>query len=113
MDDEDHRQQIGVVALHIRRAVPREEITMIRSMFLAVSLIAAPVAAFAMPAVGDIVGTNPTDAAAALQKAGCNLKGFEAEGGMIEAKCYDENNKMHEVYINPKTGAIAKISGKD
>ena len=76
---------------------------MIRSMFLAVTVIAAPVAAFAMPAVGDVVGTNPADAAAALQKAGCDLKGFEAEGGMIEAKCYDENNKMHEVYINPNT----------
>lgn len=113
MDGEAFEQQIGVVALHVRRAFPRKEIIMIRSMVLAVSLIAAPVAAFAMPAVGDIVGTNPADAAAALQKAGCNLKGFEAEGGMIEAKCYDENNKMHEVYINPKTGAIARISGKD
>ncbi|MGV0879652.1 PepSY domain-containing protein [Martelella sp. FLE1502] len=86
---------------------------MIRSMFLAVAFIAAPVAAFAMPAVGDVVGTNPADAAAALEKAGCTLKGFEAEGGMIEAKCFDQDNVMHEVYINPKTGAIARISGKD
>ncbi|AJY47390.1 PepSY domain-containing protein [Martelella endophytica] len=86
---------------------------MIRSLMLAVSIIAVPAAAFAMPVVGDIVGTNPTDAAAALQKAGCNLKGFEAEGRMIEARCYDQDNMMHEVYIDPKTGAIAKISGKD
>ena len=113
MDVEVFRQQIGVVAPPLRSAFAQEEITMIRSMFLAVAVIAAPVAAFAMPAVGDVVGTNPADAAAALEKAGCTLKGFEAEGGMIEAKCYDQDNVMHEVYINPKTGAIARISGKD
>nr|WP_272210501.1 hypothetical protein [Marinicella sp. W31]MDC2876393.1 hypothetical protein [Marinicella sp. W31] len=41
---------------------------MIRSLMLAASLIAAPVTAFAMPAIGDIVGTTPTDAATALQR---------------------------------------------
>lgn len=86
---------------------------MIRSMLVALSIAVVPAAAFAMPSVGDVVGTNPTDAGAALTKAGCTPRGFEAEGGMIEAKCYDENKTLHEVYIDPKTGVIARISGKD
>lgn len=83
---------------------------MTRSSFaLALVLAAAPLAALAMPAVGDIVGTNPGDATAALEKAGCKVTAFEAEGGKIEAQCTDEAGKLQEIYIDPKTGAIAEI----
>lgn len=76
---------------------------------LALALAAMPLSAFAMPAVGDMVGTNPADATAALEKAGCKVKEFEPEGGKIEAKCTDADGKRWEVYIDPKSGAVTEI----
>ncbi len=71
--------------------------------------LTAPLAAFAMPILGDVVGTNPADATAALAAKGCAVVAFEAEGGKIEAKCTDEAKKAWEVYIDPKTGAVTDI----
>ena len=74
----------------------------------------SPMAAMAMPVVGDVVGTNPTDATAALLAAGCTVAEFEAEGGKIEAKCYEAaTGKAWEVYIDPKTGAVTEIKASD
>lgn len=84
-----------------------------QAIILALGLTVAPLAALAMPAVGDMVGTNPEDASAALAAAGCTVAEFEAEDGMIEAKCHDADQKLYEVYIDPKTGEIAKIKDED
>lgn len=87
---------------------------MYRSLLIALVLGAAPMAALAMPQIGDVVGTNPTDATAALDKAGCKVTAFEAEGGKIEAKCLETaSNKSWEVYINPKTGAVVDMKNYD
>jgi hypothetical protein len=70
--------------------------------------------AFAMPVVGDIVGTNPEEAKVALEKAGCPVDEFEAEDGKIEAKCKDAATGAEmEVYIDPKTGAVVEIKAED
>ena len=83
-------------------------------ILLALALTVAPVAAFAMPQLGDVVGTNPKDATAALEKAGCKVTAFEAEGGKIEAKCVETaSNKGWEVYIDPKTGAVVDLKNTD
>ena len=82
---------------------------MTKPLFLALAVCTAPLSALAMPVVGDIVGTNPTDATAALAKAGCTVSSFEAEDGKIEAKCTDADRRMWEVYIDPKSGAVTKI----
>ncbi|MEZ5778309.1 MAG: PepSY domain-containing protein [Paracoccaceae bacterium] len=83
-------------------------------ILLALALSVAPVAALAMPVLGDVVGTNPTDATAALEKAGCKVTAFEAEGGKIEAKCVETaSNKSWEVYIDPKTGAVVDMKYYD
>lgn len=80
----------------------------------ALTALTAPLAAFAMPVIGDIVGTNPDDAKAALEKAGCTLDAFEAEDGKIEAKCKDTaTGTAMEVYIDPKTGAVTDIKSTD
>lgn len=76
-------------------------------------LTLAPLAALAAPAVGDIVGTTPEAATAALKEKGCEVKGFEAEDGKIEAKCADAEGKMSEVYIDPATGAITEIKAEE
>lgn len=78
---------------------------------LAVTL--APLAALAAPAVGDIVGTTPEAATAALKEKGCMVQSFEAEDGKIEAKCADEAGKITEVYIDPATGAVTQIKAEE
>jgi hypothetical protein len=76
--------------------------------------LAAPIAASAMPAVGDMIGTDPETAKTALEKAGCPVDEFEAEDGKIEAKCTDTaTGKAMEVYIDPATGKVADITAED
>ena len=80
-----------------------------KKILMIATLICAPLAAMAMPVVGDVVGTNAEDATAALAAKGCTVTAFEAEDGMIEAKCTDEAMKVWEIYIDPKTGAGTEL----
>lgn len=78
------------------------------------ALTSMPLAAMAMPVVGDMVGTEPEAAKAALEKAGCTVSEFEAEDGKIEAKCTDTaTNKAMEVYIDPASGKVVDIKSED
>ncbi|MCB2129482.1 MAG: PepSY domain-containing protein [Rhodobacteraceae bacterium] len=87
---------------------------MIRSILAAAALAALPMAALAMPSVGDIVGTTPDTAKAALEKAGCTVDRFEAEDGKIEAKCVEVATGKHwEIYLDPKTGAVVDLKNND
>jgi hypothetical protein len=88
--------------------------SLILAMVLSTMALAAPISAFAMPVVGDIIGTNPKDATAALEKAGCKLDAFEAEDGKVEARCIDAaSGKTMEIAIDPKTGAVTDIKSGD
>ncbi|SLN11346.1 hypothetical protein ROJ8625_00252 [Roseivivax jejudonensis] len=82
-------------------------------LLLAAPLALMPAFAHALPAVGDMVGTTPAEATAALANAGCAVDEFEAEGGQIEAKCRDDAAKRYEVYIDPKSGIVTKIKSED
>lgn len=74
----------------------------------------APFSAFALPAVGDMLGTTPETATAALQAAGCTVNSFEPEDGKIEAKCTETaTGKMWEIYIDPKSGAVTEVKADD
>lgn len=87
---------------------------LIRIIALSALPLSAPLAALAMPAVGDMIGTDPVTARAALDKAGCTVKEFEAEDGKIEAKCTDlASGKLMEVYIDPASGKVAEIKAED
>ena len=74
----------------------------------------SPLAAMAMPVVGDMIGTDPESAKVALEKAGCVVDEFEAEDGKIEAKCKDTatGNDL-EVYIDPASGKVADVKSAD
>lgn len=90
------------------------QIKILSVLALASAPLFAPMAAFAMPAVGDIVGTDPAAAKAALQAAGCAVDEFDAEDGKIEAKCTDvASGEMMEVYIDPASGAVVDIKAED
>ncbi len=82
-------------------------------LLIAAVFALVPLAANAMPAVGDMVGMDPAQAKAALEKAGCLEPDFEAEDGRIEAKCHDADMKGWEVYIDPATGKIVKVKAND
>lgn len=86
-----------------------------QKLLLSLSLAAlAPVAALALPAVGDLIGTDPATAKAALEKAGCTVDEFEAEDGKIEAKCTDTaTGKDMEVYLDPASGKVVAIKDAD
>ncbi len=88
--------------------------TMKLNLLTILALTSMPMAAVAMPAVGDMIGTDPATATAALEKAGCKVNEFEAEDGKIEAKCTDTaTNKAMEVYIDPASGKVTKIKSED
>lgn len=81
---------------------------------LAALPLVAPMAALAMPAIGDMIGTEPEAAKAALEKAGCPVDEFEAEDGKIEAKCKDAaTGAVMEVYIDPASGKVVEIKSED
>ncbi|GLS86880.1 hypothetical protein GCM10010873_18540 [Cypionkella aquatica] len=83
---------------------------MTRTLLLTLALLATPFAASAMPAVGDIVGSNADAAKAALKTAGCPVEMFEAEDGKIEAVCTDAASmKKMDVMIDPASGAVLSI----
>lgn len=77
-------------------------------------LLLTPMAALAMPAIGDMIGTDPETAKAALAAAGCTVDAFEAEDGKIEAKCKDTATGADmEVYIDPASGKVVEIKAED
>ncbi len=81
-----------------------------RTTLLALTFAMTPLAALAVPAVGDMIGTTPDQAKTALTAAGCTDAVFGAEGGNIEAKCTDAaTGAKWEIYINPQTGAVVDM----
>jgi hypothetical protein len=84
---------------------------------LAAALIAlgAPGAALALPAAGDVLGTDAASVAAALEAQGCAVRSVKLDDGRIEAKCRETaTGKSWELYIDPVSGAVARIkSGHD
>ena len=85
-----------------------------QKLILSLTLVAlTPMAALAMPAIGDVVGTDPDAAKAALETAGCMVDEFEAEDGKIEAKCKDAATGSNmEVYIDPASGKVTDIKAE-
>jgi len=82
--------------------------------FAALTALALPGAALALPAVGDQLGTDAETVRAALAEQGCPVTGFEAEDGKIEAKCIDAaTNLPWEFYIDPKTGTVTNVKQED
>ena len=80
-----------------------------QNLMIAAFICLAPAPLLALPAVGDLVGKNPTDATSALAAADCAVDKFEAEGGKIEAKCHDAAGQRWEVYINPNNGKVVQV----
>lgn len=88
--------------------------TMKLKLLSLLTLVSLPMSAMAMPAVGDLIGTEPEAAKVALEKAGCPVDEFEAEDGKIEAKCKDAaTGKDMEVYIDPASGKVVDIKAED
>jgi hypothetical protein len=96
-------------------ALANRKADLMQKLLLPLTLaLMSPMAALAMPALGDMIGTDPDTAKAALEKAGCVVDEFEAEDGKIEAKCKDTATGADmEVYIDPASGKIVAIKAGD
>lgn len=85
-----------------------------RSVMLSLALILAPLAAMAMPVVGDNVGTGADTVKAALEKAGCVVSSLESEGGKVEAICTETaTSKAWDVSVDPTSGLIVAIKASE
>lgn len=86
-----------------------------RTLVLSLALMMSPLAALAaVPAVGDVLGTNAEAATAALETAGCPVKEFESEDGKIEAQCTEiATGKVWDIYIDPASGAVTEVTASD
>jgi hypothetical protein len=86
---------------------------MMKTVFAA-ALVLTPMSAMAMPVVGDVVGTGADVVKAALEKAGCVVSAFEAEGGMVEVICTETaTSSVWDISIDPASGAIAEIKASE
>lgn len=87
---------------------------MTHPILIALAMSVAPMAALALPQLGDVVGTNPTSVSTALKTSGCMVTSFYTEGGRHEAKCRESaGGKTWEVYIDPTSGAVVHIKDSD
>ena len=84
------------------------------NLYVIALALTMPAGAFAMPALGDVIGTDPETATTALKEAGCEVREFEVEDGLIEAKCVEtETSTLWEIYIDPADGTVARIKSED
>ena len=87
---------------------------MFRTITPVLLVLALPGAAFALPAVGDHLGTDAETVTAVLAAAGCSVTGFEVEDGKVEAKCTETaTNAAWEIYIDPQTGNVVDLKDED
>ena len=81
---------------------------------LVATLMLAPLAATAMPVVGDNVGSGADTVKAALETAGCMVKVFEAEDGRVEAICTETaTSAVWDISIDPANGLITEIKASE
>lgn len=78
-------------------------------------IILASALLFAAPAfaegltMGMALGTTPDAVKAALTDMGWDVRKLDMEDGMIEAYAV-MGNQMAEIYVNPTTGEVVKVS---
>ncbi len=83
-------------------------------VLLALVLSLNPALGVAGVKIGDMIGTNGDCAKVALEKAGCPLQKFEAEGGKVGAVCkMTISGDKLETALDPTNGAVANIKKGD
>ncbi|MCB1338566.1 MAG: PepSY domain-containing protein [Maritimibacter sp.] len=84
-----------------------------RKLLLATALVLATAPAFAADLVmGTQLGTSEDAIRAALTELGWEVRKLDTEDGMIEVYAV-MGDKMAEIYIDPTSGEIVKISAND
>jgi uncharacterized membrane protein YkoI len=72
----------------------------------ALTVFAAP--AFAMPAIGDVIGTTLAEAEAALGEQGLTMTEYDLDDGRIEITAHDDAQRV-ELYLDPETGTVTRM----
>lgn len=76
------------------------------------ALVLVPAAAFAVPVVGETVGTTMEDITSNLQNAGYEVREIEADDDELEAVIVADG-QLYELEISPDTGMITEIELED
>lgn len=88
-----------------------------RKFLIATALVVATAPAFATEtttelAVGDMLGTTPEAVQTALTDMGWEVRKLDTEDGYIEAYAV-MGDMMAEIYVDPATGNVVKVSDED
>jgi len=83
-----------------------------RKTILAIALLIAAPAFGEELMMGSQLGTTPEAVKAALTEMGWEVRKLDMEDGMIEAYAV-MGGQMAEIYVDPTTGAVVKVSEDD
>lgn len=87
--------------------------TMTKTLLASLSaLVLVPAAAFAVPVVGETVGTTMEEITGNLQSAGYEVREIEADDDELEA-VIAADGQLYELEISPDTGMITEIELED
>tara|TARA_R110002020_G_scaffold34066_29_gene103892 strand:- start:56223 stop:56495 length:273 start_codon:yes stop_codon:yes gene_type:complete len=89
-----------------------------KTLFVTATLltVVAPAAAFASQNCPDVPRDQWMSDTSITEKAkgmGYDVRSIKAENGCFEAYALDKTGKRVEVYFNPGTGDVVKVSGED
>lgn len=76
------------------------------------ALVLVPAAAFAVPAVGDTVGTTAEEITNNLQAAGYEVREIELDDDELEALIVADA-QLFELEVSPQTGLITEVELED
>ncbi|MDG4650453.1 PepSY domain-containing protein [Roseibacterium sp. SDUM158017] len=76
-----------------------------RLLMTAAALTALAAPAFAMPGIGDAVGTTLDEARSALAAQGLTMTEYDLDDGRIEITAHDDETRV-ELYLDPQSGAV-------
>ena len=84
-----------------------------RKLLMTAALVLVTAPAFAQDlAIGTMLGTTEDAIRTALTDLGWEVRKLDTEDGMIEAYAV-MGDKMAEIYVDPATGAVVKLSDEE
>jgi hypothetical protein len=109
-----HVQLIASGAITLRQMKRKSDMTpMTKTLVSSLSaLVLVPAAAFAVPAVGDTVGTTAEEITNNLQAAGYEVREIELDDDELEALIVADA-QLFELEVSPQTGLITEVELED
>ena len=91
---------------------PRRSPRFLSAGLAAALTLSAAAAAFAVVSEGDYAGKTEDEITKSLEEQGYRVRKIETEDGYLEAYALLDGQR-YEIYVDPKTGRVAKIKLDD